>query len=297
MLGLGNSIISSSVLETAAAVTLDYTTNLVGWWDFSDASQMYVEKDAYTTNVSSDGDAIGRVKNKAETTPLGNFLRASSDSERPLYKTGGQNGKSYALFDGTDDHLLGLKDGTSQDYGSVSSSKFSECELDGHDNTMFVVMRATETDTVGTKKIVIIGGSNSAAGDSGQIIWQKLNSDVPYAMLFSSDDGHGAMIGSADIDTTVRDYAVKWTPGIGNCKIYVNNAVTTSGNVNVATADIFKFEQDDDYVVIGENFNAGTVSGYNFGGSIYEVLVYNEALNDTNRGTVHDYLNQKYNLY
>tara|TARA_R100001443_G_scaffold12581_1_gene22281 strand:- start:1742 stop:2797 length:1056 start_codon:yes stop_codon:yes gene_type:complete len=79
-------------------------SDLVGWWDFTDASSMYT--DAGSTNVSSNGDLVERIDNKAYTNNnssvmLGRFMArktTSGDDYANKYVTGGSNGKSYISF-------------------------------------------------------------------------------------------------------------------------------------------------------------------------------------------------------
>ena len=62
---------------------------LLAWYDFSDASTLFV--DAGVTNVSSDGDLIQRASDKSGN---GRFLSQTTSARRPLYKTNIQNGLS-----------------------------------------------------------------------------------------------------------------------------------------------------------------------------------------------------------
>jgi len=298
MLGLGSSITSSSVLETAAAATLDYTTNLIGWWDFSDASQMYVEKDAYTTNVSSDGDAIGRIKNKAETTPLGNFLRASSDLERPLYKTGGSNGKSYALFDGVNDHLLGKKD-SGTDYGAVSGSAFSTAEVAQNAVSMLIVVSFTSATASGNEKIVTITGRDSGGGIN-QVLAQRTSSEDLQGFIFSHDDANDSVIfnDSDWVDSTALASLV-FESGTNKGIAYKNGTADSNNSDTILCNNTMLFNGNAlDGILIGENLNTTWgPSGFNVPASIYEILIYNEAMSDANRQTVETYLNTKYSIY
>ena len=90
--------------QAAAVASAFVPTDIAGlaqWLYFSDANTLYT--DAGTTKVSSDGDAIYQANDKS-----GNNKHATQTTAgyRPLYKTGIQNSKSIARFDGSDDYLL-----------------------------------------------------------------------------------------------------------------------------------------------------------------------------------------------
>jgi len=75
-------------------------TGCLLWLDFADADTLFI--DAGTTKVSADAQAIYQANDKS-----GNNFHATQSTlaQRPLYKTGIQNSKSIALFDGTDDNF------------------------------------------------------------------------------------------------------------------------------------------------------------------------------------------------
>ena len=96
-------------------------SDLVGWWDFTDASSMYT--DAGSTNVSSSGDVIARVDNKAYTNNnsplmLGKFAVKSDVGGSDYangYTTGGANGKSYVSLGST----AGFVSGWATSHGGI----------------------------------------------------------------------------------------------------------------------------------------------------------------------------------
>ena len=81
------------------------------WIDFSDITTLYTDS-AKTTPVTSDDDVIGAAEDKSGE---GNDATQATTANKPLYKTGIQNGLSAGLGDDTDDFLgfpdLGI-DGT-----------------------------------------------------------------------------------------------------------------------------------------------------------------------------------------
>ena len=76
-------------------------TGLVGWWDFSDASQLR-QTTAGATAVTADGDVVGYAADKSGN---GRNMTASADARRPVYKPSILNGRGGVRFDGVDDVL------------------------------------------------------------------------------------------------------------------------------------------------------------------------------------------------
>jgi hypothetical protein len=74
------------------------------WLDAADQSTLYQERTgaSATTLVASDADPIGTWKDKSGNA---RHVTAPTDAARPTFKTGIQNGRSIARFDGTDDYL------------------------------------------------------------------------------------------------------------------------------------------------------------------------------------------------
>lgn len=74
---------------------------LIGWWDFSDATQLR-QTTAGATAVTADGDVVGYAADKSGN---GRNMTASADARRPVYKPSILNGRGGVRFDGADDVL------------------------------------------------------------------------------------------------------------------------------------------------------------------------------------------------
>ena len=71
------------------------------WLDFSDETKLYTDS-AKTTPVTSDGDVIGAIEDKSGNS---NDAVQATTANKPLYKTGIQNGLSIGRFDGANDWM------------------------------------------------------------------------------------------------------------------------------------------------------------------------------------------------
>ena len=109
------------------------------WIDFTDRRTVY--SDASGT-IANDNDNIRKVENKAfdirfgkeNGLALGASLNQTVVSKQPTFKTGGQNGKSYALFNGLLDNLV-----ATTTVGNISTDILSSSRLAGDNLTVFFV--------------------------------------------------------------------------------------------------------------------------------------------------------------
>ena len=90
----------NSSTGTAAFSPLDIA-GLQLWLDGSDIATLFQDS-AKTTPVTSDGDVVGAMADKSGN---GNDVVEATTANKPIYKTGIENGKSVVRFDGTDDKL------------------------------------------------------------------------------------------------------------------------------------------------------------------------------------------------
>ena len=307
MLGLGSSIISGSFDQEFTPLSV---ANCIGWWDFSDTETMYEENDSYTTQVTSNDDPIGRVKNKATIpTRLGNFLRTKLTGNRPLYKSADGG---YAQFDGTDDAFFGARavsnsDTQTLDAGAVSVDEFSTVQIDAQTLAIIAVVKpdsaTPSTDetifdsnglNLGTSEVLGWSIANEATGDGYGRMYFYYNSDT-------NDD----LTGSTDLGTNKQILTGISAAGTNASKIYINE--TQDGTATVDADPVMVFTGDaavtsgstkGSGISIGGNLNASSVvTGGLWEGRIYEVLVFNQSLSDNDRDLLWDYLNTKHSIY
>ena len=267
MLGLGNAVTKQQEWSPG------YISQLIGWWDFSDLSTMFQERDGtFVTPCVAQSDPIGSIKNKAmphsggRHTPnnrIGSYLYASSDSERPLLGTHPSFGRPHAIFDGTDDHLICEHDDDGGGVtGGISGSVLSNVNLDLANMTYVVVLQS----------------DNASISSSDDVIF-VMQSSAAYVSAYYD-------VGNQDFEMISNGKTVTSTSNFGNslqtftvisandaATIYRNGAAegSSTGSDWFSTGDSTgDFENDHNVFVIGENYRGanGQLTGKNFDGKI-----------------------------
>lgn len=234
-------------------------TGLAQWLDFSDANTLYT--DAGTTKVSSDGDAIYQANDKS-----GNNKHATQTTAgyRPLYKTGIQNSKSIARFDGSDDYLLPNTN-----------------EIEGSAWTLFIAFK----------------GSNSA----GLYIAGRYDVTFTYSKYGCGCAIYNNKYGIASIAGTGLQYLVanttfaNWNIASFKAKASENEIFVNGASIGTDTSTPTPYVG---YVpAIGRYIGAGDQFGHSLNGDIGEIVLYNSGLSTTDIGKVNLYLNSKWAIY
>ena len=167
MLGLNSSLMTSGPMPFSQPNDI---SGLVAHYDFSDASKLKQNDDG-TTAVSSNNDPIGYAENLV-SNGLGTFVKSHSDAGRPLYKTGGANGKSYAQFDGSNDCglIAGIRGLDDVVIGGISDSAYSNVVLNTGSVSLFAVCKADVEDITlndnysDSEYVVFVNGYNGSDG-------------------------------------------------------------------------------------------------------------------------------------
>ena len=275
MLGISNGLVYEDFIQEQIVLDLTSISDLIGWWDFTDASSMYTDAVPNTssnsglTSVSSDGDTISLIDNKAYTqqsstsAAFGKFMKSykgmsSTSSIGPRYTTGGAGGYSYACFPGTDlvtTVNYGLICQRASIRGGVSSNVLSTSQLDLDDFTLFIVFTPLTDNSDNSEALgpVVFGFHNRKLRDTDEDgildtgfsarfhIEQTPDSGGDYMTVEVSDLGTGTNVGS-NIETTIMDSGAQlWTcvgSGSGDSKFYKNgniNVGVTNGNLGADT--------------------------------------------------------------
>ena len=260
------------------------------WIDFTDRRTVYSDGSQTLVNHS---ESIQVVENKAfdrrfgrgSGLSLGASLQQSVTIRKPTFRTNGQNGKSYALFNG----LLNRLEATTT-VGNVSTDVLSGSRLAGDNLTVFFVAKNL-TSTPGADGILTIQAHDGAVGGDPIIIGTQSNHHY-RAFIGDQSDKNGTVI--LDSGTQATTNTELWTVIMttdGASSFYKNgdtSAGTTSGASKDHTYDL-RFNSTNGFIYIGQGSGG-------WQGHIYEVLVFDSVLPEKEVKEIERQLKQKYNL-
>lgn len=177
------------------------------WWNWMDETKSYSD-DGVTPVVAN--DLLYRTNGNLGVVASSQFVQATS-TNRPTFKTGGMGGKSYALFDGTDNFMASL---------AV--------------NNFFANNAAT---------ILIVASVDTGWTTGDQLVWDAsgyigINAVTGPLLKLSNWDGNADMsTGQSFADNTPFIYACKHIGGnLYDTKNNVSwSAAVASGNTSVLT--------------------------------------------------------------
>ena len=298
MLGLGNTVVKQYDWSPNSI------SNLVGWWDFTDGSTMFQERDGtFVTPANSNSDPIGSIQNKARphvdgvailNNRIGSYLYASSDSERPaltVHPVGGM----FGTFDGTDDHLM-CENQSGTVTGGISGSVLSNVDLDMAAMT-YVIAVDSHNATISSADDMLISMAVHN-GTDGQVANLYYDLGTQDFQIFS---GAKTNTSTSNFGSNRQSFIV--TSNSDLCVIYRNGVAEGS----VGSSDWFStgaklgdFEESGENTafVIGEGYRGanGSLTGKNFDGNIYEIMIFNKALSQLEVAFVQRYLHSKINF-
>ena len=241
------------------------------WIDFSDPTTLFT--DAGSTPVSGDGDAIYQANDKSRE---GNNVTQSSSGNRPLYKTGIQNGLSIGRFDGANDYL--------------GKSAFQFVDSVNGEWTVYVIAKRTKTQS--DVQYVVCQDNETAWGDRvAQNIRFDGSGDNSYLTSIAFDTNVGTVY-SVTYSQTYTDFVlIGIVCSTSQIEIYANGTATGSptsvtGTLNTA-AELF--------TIGGGRINSGGTEY--FGGDICEVVGVSNAISESDRNSLTTYLNNKWAIY
>ena len=300
MLGLGNAVTKQQEWSPGSI------SDLIGWWDFSDVSTMFQERNGtFVTPADSDNDPIGSIKNKAKpikngvhepTLRIGSYLYAESDSERPLMRNHTSIGRPHAVFDGTDDHLLCERDdGSGGVRGGVSGSVLSAADIDITNISYAVVVKA-DNSSISTSDDTIFQMEISGA-DRVKSYYDKDTQD------FENNMGSGSgktLVSDNNFGTNFQSFIV--VSGDEVVTVYRNGTAegTLTGSTDwYSTGDVTGDFTSADHVafVVGETYRGGPggiLNGHNFDGIICEIIIYNKTLSSREITRLNNYIQSKW---
>lgn len=232
--------------------------SLTAWWDFSDAATLFT--DAGTTRVSADAQAIYQANDKSAS---GFHVVQATEGARPTYKTGIQNSRSVARFDGGDS------------LAKASVDALTVVTADA--GTIVIVIKQSSADSQNTS--IAIGGSNT----------NRLLIHATYSSKFYFDFGNVAAGGRYYVDAPVG-WADAWHVLVcrragGPVRIYVDGGTAVGSGTMTDSLD-----------AVTDTLSIGTGGGATFTGDKAEVLVFNEGLSTANLNALGAYLAAKWGL-
>ena len=276
--------------DAIARLNSKSTTNLIAWYDFSDASTIF--EDTAGTDPAETGDTIEHVTNKAydglgaSSKALNKFI-ITTTTKRPTWTY--SSGVGYATFDGTDDLLQ-----SSIIAGQVSTGKMSGSDLLMDSFTISIIVKRS-TSATPSAMLQMNAFSDTDRRDAsivldsrdGYVMWspQVDRNVVSSGTASTTDIVHYTIMGgsdntSANVTRIFRNGVQIGSTSTGDWT--GDNLDLTANNVNVM------FTLGD-----GRNY-AGTGEAYS--GRIYEYIQYDKALTKLQFAQLNGYYGQKYNL-
>lgn len=309
-------------------------SGLLAWWDFTDVDQLYQTRTSYDTAVSSDSDLIGRCKNKANPAltalKIGNFVRADQVNNRPTYKTGGANGHSYALFDGSNTGLACRSEST--DWGAHTTDKLGSLPIANTSLNMWIIGEPADNDSDGVDEVVLsyygYRGIDTSYADEEQvtqfIFSREDDEDLKASWLLSSTGSINPPVPTNLITATAT--ANHWNSsettiinidgrsGVGVSSIYTNGVRDTPQTLYDTTPAHSSFVRQEGIITLNNidwddtkvtSFGIGGVvsdtgaisSSQMFEGKIYEILIYSiNTPTASDIASLNSYFAQKYDI-
>ena len=157
--------------------------NLVGHWDFTDYTQLSGALTGSFGSYLSGTDPIGRCKNKAPnvdgsaTPKLGQWVKAIDNSKRPIFKTGGANGNTYAEFDNSSTTQALACRSTNTTWGAHGTDNLSSTRLTAENLSIFIVGEPLDDDTDGVLENVTFTSDVATAELEHEIETKKIEID------------------------------------------------------------------------------------------------------------------------
>ena len=264
--------------------------DLIAWWDAGDISTLY--SDLSGTNVTTNGDDVAKIDNKAytlqggTTNALGRSLSQSNASQCPHYVSA----RRAIVFTAADDHVLKGDISTGPVDTSGAFNVFSESTVNLRALTVFFVIDSTTSSLSDPNGILPL--KNGIGSASFEINGQSSDNHWIYE---STDSAGTADVGNSGVDTTTNQEL--WTVRLNSTSansIY-RNGDSSDGITNGSSPDqdiIFNNNNNKYFVNLGQVVN----SSGSFGGEFYEMLIYNRALSSIEVTEIETNLKAKHNI-
>ena len=269
---------------------------LVAWYDFTDVTTL--DRDQSGTAVTTSGQAVGRIRNKANPQPgaiykIGTHLDQTTSGSRPVWTSDGTLAGSYGTFDGSDDFLV-----ADRDTGNVDTNKLSATILNGAAMTTFWVAKAD---------IALLAAGESIFGimDANQsyVVAQVRSSDDTWIWNTCDNNARTNTLLESVVDSTtvnqVWTVILKGDIGAGTSSMFKNGIKT---GISDGDGDDYDYNLSapsvDNCIMIGATPapSAAATAGSFWDGNISEVIVFDGLLNLATYTQIVNYLTKKYNI-
>ncbi|WP_020179639.1 BNR-4 repeat-containing protein [Methylopila sp. M107] len=263
--------LSASGVKTPAAALAEYE----GFWiDATDLATMHTDLGG-VTQVVADGE---RVRHAADKAGWGFDAKVFGDAQRPLFKTGGQNGQPYLLTTGVE-ALEFLRRDLFKNRSCVS---------------FLIVSRHANQATTGSRAIVY--GSLETTPSISRVVVGQHGANSPWnytwpgvAARRSAADAATFVYSPREVDTraTIRRYDIDFAKG--KLRAFLNGE---SGIDSVATLPSSGVTIDADAMMLGL-FGQGSTPPVRFAGEFYEMICLIGA-DEATLNACQAYLSEKY---
>ena len=286
---------------------------LQGHWDFSDNSTVLT----LGGNPVSNGGTIGTVTNKVTgNLRMGNFLYYKGN---PTFNTGGANGKSYMDLDGND-AISCFSQTSSTNTGAVEAYTTCRGELSMVGHTVFAVVHPDSADVGATEVIFHLRAGTSINDSHGSSLSIEASEDE-YRIKVGNPTDNNEDLKDTNIDIAAAptlltvSYSGNDVSNAG--KFYVNGDQSSPYAIDLtdieqgAAADLV-FTTDGIPMAsvqgsgqagygafcVGSRLASNGPVTFNscFNGRVYEVLLYLNAVGDSDRALIEAYLKTKYGI-
>ena len=207
----------------------------------------------------------------------GNNVTQGSQFNQPILVSGALNGNPVVRFDGNNDYLNG-------------GSSIGNIPLTGA--SFFIVGKSH------TNQGAFVSKSAFAAADARYSVEYDPQWQGGFSFLYVEDNNstyHSVNMPSHSYGNMDLMAAIADKPNSVN-HFYINSALAGTS----ALSSTYSMTSPYDFLVGAYNSSNGggaPIGGYFLNGDIAEIIMYNRALSDTERGQVESYLNTKYAIY
>ncbi len=286
----------------------------VGHWDFTATAfggsvNMTVNRDGSGGQPSS-GDYIGKLINQApgnaSAEKLGAFVRSGADDNtRPTFQTGGVNGRSYAQYSGTQSLRSGyFNSAAATADGGATSNTFTPLEFNNFSTTTFLVAEWEGDVPAVNAYPYYLRGSDTSSGGLARTSIRKQNSTQIAANTYSASVGNQFVYSYSTDDLSGGPGLITFKNGVGasGTQLFYDGVVTdTDGDAAFVSSKKIHLDLTSpgaNYVSVGYMVDSDGIAAASgsWVGKIYELIVYNKVLSDSEIDTVNEYIAAKYGL-